>query len=70
MCTLRTASPAGNVPTTTVNVAGRPAPGGVVGGVIVMGRAVGLTVTLVETGTVLPELSVTVPVIVYAPGAR
>ena len=62
--TLWMASPAGKVPTTMVNVAGNPAFGGVVGGVIVIGKIAGLTTTPVDTVTTVPKLSVSVPVIV------
>src|SRR5262245_55614696 len=63
-CTLRIASPAGSVPTAIVNVAGRATPGGAVAGVIVIASVVGFTVTPVDTLTVFPELSCTVPVMV------
>src|SRR5439155_11622952 len=60
--TFRTASPAGSVPMPIVNVAGSAAPGGVVGGVMLMLSAVGFTVTAVAALTTFPELSVSVPV--------
>src|SRR5206468_1588619 len=61
--TFCTASPAGRVPTTTENAAGKPS-FAVVGGVMVSGITVGFTTTPVDTDTTVPKLSVSVPVIV------